>query len=220
MISPALKALLAAIRAHEGGTYGRIYYGAKGVPKDTDVSKLTLNGVLALQQRMRDAGSASTACGGYQFLRKTLMATIAQMGLKGTELWDAALQDRMAIHLMKGRGLEMYLTDRMSRDDFCNNLAKEWASLPVVTKIKGQRRMVFPGETYYAGDDLNRALHKPEAILKLVEALKGTEMPAQPAPDAPAPMAPKPVPIPPVPQPAPPVVAAKLPWWKRWFWWG
>lgn len=173
MISIQLKALLDAIGKHEAPKgYGQIYGGAKGVPKDTDVSKLTLDGVLKLQQKMKDAGSASTACGRYQFLRKTLQATISQMGLDGDELWSPALQDRMAVHLMNGRGLEIYLAGNMSRDAFCNNLAMEWASLPVVTRIKGQKRMVDPGETYYAGDKLNKAFHTSQAIIALVEALR------------------------------------------------
>lgn len=187
MISTSLKALLDVIRKHEAPKgYGQIYGGAKGVPKDTDVSKLTLDGVLVLQRRMLDAGSASTACGGYQFLRKTLLATISQMGLKGSELWNEALQDRMAVHLMEGRGLSKYMAGAISREAFANNLAKEWASLPVVTQTMGQKRIVKPGETFYAGDGLNKAFHKPEVILKLVDALKGPQMPAQPIPDMPA----------------------------------
>ena len=199
-IFPALKALLDVIRKHEAPKgYGQIYGGAKGVPKDTDVSKMTLNGVLAFQRRMLDGKSASTACGGYQFLRKTLMATIAQMGLKGSELWDADLQDRMAVHLMNNRGLGKYMTGQISRDTFCNNLAKEWASLPVVTAIKGASRMLVPGQSYYAGDGLNKAFHKPVVILALVEALKTTEKPVQPVPHIPAPMAQQPLPTPPAP---------------------
>jgi len=196
MITPALKALLDAIRKCEGKTYGQIYHGAKGVPKDTDVSKLTLDGVLALQQRMLDNKSASTACGGYQFLRKTLVATMSQMRLTGKELWAAALQDEMAVHLMKGRKLEMYLTGRMSREDFANNLAMEWASLPVVTRIMGAHRMVNPGETYYAGDGLNKAFHKPADILALLDALRSgsPQMPTQPIPDVPATDTPAPKP--------------------------
>lgn len=185
-MTSALKALLDAIGSHEAPRgYGQIYGGARGVPMDTDVSKLTLDGVLNFQERMLDGGSASTACGRYQFLRKTLLATIGQMGLTGHELWSPDLQDRMAIHLMKGRGLEIYLAGHMSREAFANNLAMEWASLPVVTRIKGAHRIVDPGETYYAGDKLNRAFHKPEAVLALLDALK---MPAdgtlpRPAPD-------------------------------------
>ena len=193
MISTSLKALLDVIRKHEAPKgYGQIYGGAKGVPKDTDVSKLTLNGVLDLQARMLRAGSASTACGGYQFINKTLKATVSQMGLKGTELWDADLQDRMAVHLMEGRDLNKFMAGAISREAFANNLAKEWASLPVVTRIMGQKRLVEPGETFYAGDGLNKAFHKPEIILKLVDALKGPQTPVQPdmampAPDAPVP---------------------------------
>lgn len=208
---PALKALLDAIRRHEAPKgYGQIYSGAKGVPKDTDVSKLTLAGVLSLQQRMLNNRSASTACGGYQFLRKTLLATVAEMGLAGTELWDAELQDLMAVHLMEGRGLSKYLAGLISRETFANNLAKEWASLPVVTAIRGANRELKPGETYYAGDGLNEAFHKPAAILALLDAMRAAAArPAAPTAPAPASAAPKPIPA----QPAPVPVAAKRSWW-------
>jgi lysozyme len=49
--------------------------------------------------------------------------------------------------------------------------------------------------------------------------LKSSWVPVQPVPHIPAPMSPKPLPIPSAPQPVPPVVAVKLPWWKRLFWW-
>lgn len=201
MISAPLKALLDAIGKHEAPKgYGQIYSGAKGVPKDADVSKLTLSGVLAFQQRMLDAKSASTACGRYQFLRKTLKATIEQMGLDTALLWTPELQDRMAVHLMEGRGLKEYLAGQIGANQFCNNLAKEWASLPVVTAIKGAHRVVMRGETFYAGDKLNKAFHKPEAIQALVKALKAPEKPVQPIPHTPAPMAPRVAPSQPVPR--------------------
>ena len=198
MISPALKALLAAIRKHEAPKgYGQIYGGAKGVPKDTDVSKMTLAGVQDLQRRMLNAGSASTACGGYQFIRKTLNATIAQMGLKGSELWDEALQDRMAIHLMEGRGLSKYMAGRITAEDFANNLSMEWASLPVVKSSDSvgsnfYRKTV--GRSFYAGDGLNKAFHKPEEILRLVDALKRPQVAVQPDMAMPPPDAPPPRP--------------------------
>lgn len=175
MISPALKDLLDTIGSKEAPKgYGQIYGGAKGVSKDTNVSLLTLNGVLALQDKMLNAGSASTACGRYQFLRKTLRATITAMGLSGREIWSPDLQDRMAVYLMEGRGLSKYMAGKITAETFANNLAMEWASLPVVTAIRGAHRMVKPGETYYAGDGLNKAHHSPATILALVKALKGT----------------------------------------------
>lgn len=200
----AIDNLLAAIRKYEGGTYGRIYSGAKGVPKNTDVSILTLSGVQALQTKMVAAGSASTACGGYQFIRKTLAITMAEMGLTGKEVWTPSLQDRMAIHLIEKRGLTAFMAGVKSREAFANALAMEWASLPVVSAISGKK----VGQSYYAGDGLNKSHHKPEAILALVDALK-----VKPAPVPPAP---------PVVEPAPPAPAPAKPkgfwaWIKGWF---
>lgn len=216
-MTPALKALLDTIRKHEAPKgYGQIYGGAKGVPKDTDVSKLSLQGVMDFQQRMLKAGSASTACGGYQFIRKTFAATVAEMGLFKETIWTPDVQDEMAVHLMLKRGLNDYLAGKISREAFANNLAKEWASLPVVTAIKGASRQLVPGQSYYAGDGLNKAFHKPVVILALVEALKAPEKPSQPVPHIPAPMAPRPAPSQPTatatnvfPAPEPP-----LTWWQ------
>lgn len=212
MITPQLKALLDAIRAHEAPKgYGQIYGGAKGVPKNTDVSKLSLQGVMDLQQKMLKAGSASTACGGYQFIRKTFATTVAEMGLFKETIWTPSVQDEMAVHLMMKRGLSKYLSGQISREAFCNNLAMEWASLPVVTAIRGAFRQLVPGQSYYAGDGLNKAFHKPVVILALVEALKSTEKPVQPPPVGTAPMAPHVA----KPQPAPP----KRGFWARMFGW-
>lgn len=173
-ITPALKNLLDAIRSKEAPQgYGQVYGGS---PIKQDVSKMTLSGVRAFQDRMVKLGSKSTACGGYQFIRKTLAATMLEMGLSGDEVWTPVLQDRMAVHLLEKRKLRAYLSGAISREAFANNLAMEWASLPVVTAINGKR----PGQSYYAGDGLNAAHHKPAAILALVDALRGTDIPAPP----------------------------------------
>lgn len=203
MNNSALNNLLAAIRKYEGGTYGQIYGGAKGVGKVSaiDVSIMTLRGVQGLQARMLKGKSVSTACGGYQFIRKTLALTILEMNLTGKEIWTPNLQDQMAIHLLQKRGLNSFLLGKMTRTDFANRLAMEWASLPVVTPINGKK----VGQSYYAGDGLNKSHHKPADILALVDALRVT----QPAPPAPVPV--EPVII--EPQPLPPVTPAPTGLW-------
>lgn len=173
----AMDKLLEFIRSDEGGPglkgYGTVYSGARGVNRNTDVSKMTLNQVLRFQSQMLEGKSRSTACGGYQFLQRTLRATMAQMGLTGNELWTPALQDRMAIQLMKGRKLNQYLAGTISAETFANNLAMEWASLPVVTPIiGGQKFMLKPGQSFYAGDGLNKARHDYKQFLSLVKALR------------------------------------------------
>lgn len=173
-----ISALLTAIRKHEAPKgYGQVYSGSRA---QADVSKMTLDGVLNFQTTMLAQGSKSTACGGYQFLRKTLKATMAEMGLKGSERWTPELQDKMAIHLMRKRGLDDYLDGNLSAEGFANNLAKEWASLPVVTAIQGNVRKLKPGQSYYAGDGLNKAFHKPETIMALVSAITAKNTLAQP----------------------------------------
>lgn len=166
--------LLAFIRSDEAPKgYGQIYGGAKGVSLSTDVSKMTLNQVIALQDQMLRNKSASTAVGGYQFIQRTLIGTMSGMKLTGKEVWTPELQDKMAIHLMKGRGLDSYLAGTMSAENFANNLAKEWASLPVVTSILGFKKFVLkPGQSYYAGDGLNKSRHDPKQFLALVKILQ------------------------------------------------
>lgn len=157
--------LLKAIRAKEAPRgYGQVYGGVPARFKNVDVTKMTLNEVLDWQRQVVRAGSKSSAAGGYQFIHKTLLATMQRMGLKGDEVWTPELQDRMAVNLLEERGLNAYLSGRMSRTTFANNLAKEWASLPVVS---GKKR----GRSYYAGDGLNKSFHDPEDILALVDGL-------------------------------------------------
>lgn len=209
-ITVEISNLLSAIRKHEAPKgYGQVYSGAKGVGKNADVSKMTLDGVLNFQTTMLAKGSASTACGGYQFLRKTLKATIAEMGLKGSEVWTPELQDRMAVYLMQKRGLGEYLDGTLSAEGFANNLAKEWASLPVVSGPK-------KGRSFYAGDGLNKSFHEPSAIMALVSAVKAPRKPAQPVSPVPAPVAAKDEAKPPVAVPAP----VKVGWVGRLFGWG
>jgi hypothetical protein len=66
---------------------------------------------------------------------------------------------------MKGRGLDLYLRGSIDEYAFCNNLAKEWASLPVVS---GPKR----GSSYYGGDGLNKALVAVEPFLEVVRNMK------------------------------------------------
>lgn len=166
----AIDNLLAEIRKYEGGPgekgYGQVFYGA---PKEfrKDVSKLSLIAILNLQAAMRKAGSKSTAVGGYQFIRNTLLATMAAMNLLGSsqKIWTPELQDKMAMHLLKMRGLQRFLDGRITREEFANNLAAEWASLPMVTGPK-------KGRSKYAGDGLNKSHHSVSSILALLDAVK------------------------------------------------
>lgn len=163
--------LLTEIRRWEGGPgakgYGQVYGGAPKKFRDKDVSKMTLGEIIRFQSDMKRAGSKSTAVGGYQFIKNTFLATLAQMGLLGSGnlVWTPELQDKMAMHLLKLRGYQKFLDGKISRETFANNLAAEWASLPMVTGPK-------KGKSKYAGDGLNKSHHSVSSILALLDAIK------------------------------------------------
>lgn len=175
-MTPAMVKLLALIRLHESGKAG---YNADLYNDDKwTLTNKTFDEFRALGRSQVTTGGArgskepSSALGGYQFLTATLDSLRKDLGLSGKEVMTEAFQDDLAVALMNRRGHLKYLRGEMGPEAFANELAKEWASLPVVTKIKGSHRYVTPGQSYYAGDGLNKAFHKPETILAAVKALR------------------------------------------------
>lgn len=163
-----MKELLDLLALRESGGSYTIVYGGKHLPLTT----MTIGQVLAAQAKMK----VSSACGRYQIIQATLRMLVRQLGLSNDALFDEAMQDRLAERLVRNRGLDRFLASTLSAEDFANNLAKEWASLPVVTPIKGPHRQLKPGQSYYAGDGLNKAFHKPEDVLRVLNRMKGTTM--------------------------------------------
>jgi len=105
---------------------------------------MTVNEVRAWQQETLNEqkrlgvpeDARSSAAGAYQIISGTLDDLVRDMRLTGNEVFDADLQDRMAVQLMEGRGLSEYLSGPMGQGDmerFANNLAQEWAALPRVS---------------------------------------------------------------------------------------
>ncbi|WP_173931404.1 hypothetical protein [Chelativorans sp. Marseille-P2723] len=129
---------------------------------------------------------ASSAAGAPQFIRATLIDLAKELRLRGTQIFDGNLQDRLAYHLLKRRGYESFMAGQMSREEFGKRLAMEWASLPVLASTRGATRMIGRGQSYYAGDGLNKALVDPAEFEKVLTAAKsagnGTQTPGTPKP--------------------------------------
>jgi hypothetical protein len=112
----------------------------------------------------------SSAMGAGQFMKNTLDApgTLrdieGEMGLTGREKATPDLQDRIAYHLLKRRGYDAFIAGEITRTEFGKRLAMEWASFPVLADTKGRHRTVKRGQSYYAGDGLNKALVAPERV--------------------------------------------------------
>lgn len=153
---------------------------------EVQAAQLTWSGT-AWAKRFGSA-KASSAAGAPQLMRATLATLMSDLRLSPAQRLDADLQDRLGYRLLKRRGYDAYMAGRLSRTEFGNRLAQEWASFPVLAATQGQKRDVARGQSYYAGDGLNKALAAPEdveAVLDQVRAAGGIA----PHDSAPAPSA-------------------------------
>lgn len=99
--------------------YGRYLPGGR----EQDLTKLTLNEIsqLGYYMRRQPGNPNSSALGKYQIVGDTMRRLMVRMKLTGDELFDEAMQDRMAAELARDTGGDPA------------RLAREWASL------RGQR---------------------------------------------------------------------------------
>jgi hypothetical protein len=129
------------------------------------ITSMTIREILNWQNSI--AGKyPSEAVGRYQFIKGTLDFIYKSAGLSDTSVFSPKNQDTLAIHQFRSRGLNRYLNGAITAENFANNLAKEWASLPVVSGPGA-------GRSYYAGDRAgNRSRGSVSSFLNLVVELK------------------------------------------------
>lgn len=161
-------------RAENSGRidYDVVYGGISPADRPAHLTALTVGEVLAWQDSI-DALYPSEAAGAYQIMEDTLRGLYRQAGVPLTARFDAATQDRLAVALLRRRGLDDYLAGRVGVEKFANALAREWASLPVVTGPK-------KGRSYYDGDGLNSAHVK---VAPFLAVLRRVAQAAQPSPE-------------------------------------
>jgi hypothetical protein len=112
-------------------------------------------------------GIASSACGRYQFIRRTLEGIIQSTGISRSTRYSPDIQDYLILEVLRrSRGLDSWLSGSLPDESFQLNLAREFASVPVPFDTQGQNRRVRRGETYYAGDRLNAAHHNPDVFIQ------------------------------------------------------
>lgn len=181
--------ILALLRRHESeaaaaaqgvpSAYDVVYSGipAENRPKAA-LTSYPISEVIAWQQFVVAKGARSSAAGAYQIIRKTLL----DLGIPQTEPFDAACQDEAALILLDRRGWDDCEAGRMLPVDFADMLAREWASMPVQRDQRGASRPVKRGQSYYAGDGLNKAGATPEEVMAAIDAAIFAQMPvlAQP----------------------------------------
>lgn len=160
----SIDTLLDFIAKPESGNNFDIVWGgikAKDRPKKP-LTTMTIGEVLAWQDSI-DSRYPSEAAGAFQIMEDTLRGLYLSAGLSSGDLFNEANQRRLAVELLNRRGLKKYLAGEIDAATFANALAREWASLPLVT---GTKR----GYSYYHGDGLNKSHVSPDAFLAAVIA--------------------------------------------------
>ena len=138
------------------------------------ITEMTIGQILEWQESI-DRFQLSEAVGRYQIMEDTLRgynndrttgpgtALYTRSGLSASDLFNPDNQDRMATTLLEDRGLKRFLAGEITREQFANNLASEWASLPLVTGPKA-------GRSNYDGDRAgNRALSTVKEFLDAID---------------------------------------------------
>lgn len=185
------------------------------------LTKMTLGEVIDAQKvwatkawaKKFGSTAASSAAGAAQFMRATLQGLAKELNLSGSQVFNADFQDRLAFHLLKRRGYQEYMAGKITAIEFGRRLAQEWASFPVLADCQGAHRSIKRGQSFYAGDGLNKSLITPEQVeAVLMKVRKAPDAPQKPAesvpPSEPVVVAPKPevvsapVPVPPVAAPS------------------
>jgi hypothetical protein len=167
--------ILKLIRVTETGradatAYETIYSHAEG-KLTKPITEMTLDELQHWQPGFTKS-FGSSASGAYQFMLATLKELETKLSLTGSEIFDAALQDRLGYELLKRRGYKPWVDAKTSTDTFMIGLAKEWASFPVPSRMKGAHRTVDRGQSYYAGDGVNKALVAPDVVWLVCEGCR------------------------------------------------
>jgi murein DD-endopeptidase MepM/ murein hydrolase activator NlpD len=133
-----------------GGSYTKMYGGKE----NPSLVNMTLQEVSTFQAaHAKKTGSA--AMGRYQFMNA--LGQGDAVGLKPTDKFSPANQDKMAVGLIVNKRKVTLDMIKSNPDEAMIRLGMEWAAIGMPKSMRGHRRMVAAGETYYAGDGMNKA---------------------------------------------------------------
>lgn len=129
--APAVEQLKSLIALAEAGTkqYNAVHVSAKRkTPKLP--TQMTLG---EIDRWTRATPGQPHAIGRYQFIPSTLRSLKKRAGFSNTTVFTPRVQDRLADLLLIDAGYNRFVTGKMSREQFMDNLALIWAGLPTHT---------------------------------------------------------------------------------------
>lgn len=157
-------------KPESGGDFNIVYGGIKKADRPKKLlTSMTIGEVLDWQDSI-DRFYPSEAAGAYQIMEDTLRPLPAAAGMTTRDLFNEVNQRRLATVLLNRRGLDDYLSGKISATQFAQQLSMEWASMPCT--IRDKRGRPATGQSYYAGDGLNKSHVTIEALMAAVRAVK------------------------------------------------
>lgn len=157
---PDAKAMNFIGKIESGGDYNKLVGGKSKT--NPPLTSMTVAEVMEFQGKMLSSGHESTALGKYQIIRPTLSGMVKSGKISPNAKFDQATQDNAALVLMKARGRDKFREGKMPADTYADNLAKEWASLPMPN-----------GKSYYAGTGSNKSLVSRTDFVNSLKARTG-----------------------------------------------
>jgi muramidase (phage lysozyme) len=155
--------LLDFIASKESGGAGG-YAAVYGVGANPDILNMTVAEVMQYQDELIAKGQKSSAMGRYQFIKSTLSEEAAAAGVDiNKEVFSPHFQDALILHrLRRIRGLDKFMSGEMDKNQFGEELAKEFASMPQPST----------GKSRYAGVAGNKALTTNEEVGNVLDNLR------------------------------------------------
>ena len=137
-----LLSLIASVEAPVNG-YDAVHWKARVKPP-APASTLTVGEIVAW---IKATPNQPHAIGRYQIIPDTLAYLVKAEAVRSSDVFTPALQDRLAIRLLKNAGLLAFQKGDMTRAEFMDSVAKVWAGLPLSS-----------GKSAYDGYAGNRAI--------------------------------------------------------------
>ena len=149
---------------YEAENSGKINYdqwhNSTKLKPNKPLTEMTVLEVLEWQQANRNLpkGQQFTAAGAGQIIYKTLNDIVNKGVINANDKFTPQIQDKANEYLLNRRGYEKFKVGALSKEAFGNNLAKEWASLPVLQDTYRGSRHIATGQSYHKGVGSNNAL--------------------------------------------------------------